>query len=221
MPGGPRLLVFAKAPRPGRVKTRLAGVLGPEGAARLHAALVERTLSLATALPWPVELWCHPDASHPLFARWAARGVPLRVQEGAGLGERMAAALEQALARGGPALLLGCDCPGLQEEDLRQALRCLEEREAVLGPAEDGGYWLIGLRAMDRRLFQGLAWGGPRVLAATLARLASLGWRCALLPPRPDLDRPADLDAFLARPPAWLPPDLARELRARRAKAPG
>lgn len=192
----PRLLVFAKAPVPGRVKTRLAGVLGTRGAARLYRVLLLRTLAMATATALgPVELWCAPDSRHGFFSACRrAYGVRLCRQRSGDLGARMAQALRRTLAAGDSALLIGGDCVSLSGAELRAAAAHLASgADAVLGPAADGGYVLIGLRRPCRRLFEGIAWGTPQVLAATRRRLHRLGVNWSELAPGWDLDTPADL----------------------------
>jgi uncharacterized protein len=187
-----RVLVFARAPEPGKAKTRLIPALGAEGAAELAARLTEHALGAAKgARLGPVELWCAPDASHPFFAACARRyGVALRSQGGGGLGERM----HGALARSAPALLVGSDIPALTPEYLRSAGRALRRADVVLGPAEDGGYVLIGLTRPEPSLFRGLAWGEGSVLEQTRKRIAAAGLRCRELAPLADVDRPADLN---------------------------
>jgi len=191
------ILVFAKAPEPGRVKTRLCPPLSPIEAARLHACLVRRTLETAVGSGLgPVILYCSPDLAHPFFRR-CAEDFPIRLRpqcEG-DLGRRMAAAFAESLAHGGSALLIGCDCPALTGEDLSAAQEALRDgTEAVIVPAEDGGYALIGLRRPEPELFTDMAWGGPTVHAATRARLRDLGLAWTDLPPRWDVDRPEDLE---------------------------
>lgn len=191
-----RLLVFAKAPVPGRVKTRLAGRLGKRGAADLYRRLLGHTLALATGVRLcPVELHCAPDTRHGFF-RACRRdyGVGLRIQARGDLGRRMERALARCLRRSPFAVLIGGDCVSLGVRDLASALAALAAGyDAVLGPAEDGGYVLIGLRRPCPALFQGIAWGGPQVLAATRRRLQRTGLRWLELPVGWDLDRPADL----------------------------
>jgi len=185
--------VFAKAPVAGQVKTRLVPLLGPEGAARLHAALVRRALATAVqAGIGPVELWCAPDESDPFFARCAGEfGVALRKQEGADLGARMAHAFDAAFARERSLVLIGSDCPALQATDLQEAARALSSHDAVLAPAEDGGYVLV---ALARRLpiFEDISWGGSTVMAQTRARLEACGASWRALPTLWDVDRPED-----------------------------
>lgn len=189
--------MFAKAPTPGQVKTRLAPALGEWAAAELHRQLVARTLRAASAAAvGPVELWCTPDAHDQFLASCAKQfGLRLRDQGAGDLGIRMARALESSLAEGSPALLIGCDCPALTVEYLRAAAAaCGGENHAVLGPAEDGGYVLIGLaRNPAVQLFENMAWGTAMVMQETRTRLARLGWRWIELATLWDVDRPEDL----------------------------
>jgi rSAM/selenodomain-associated transferase 1 len=191
-----RIAVFAKAPVPGRVKTRLAKELGDEGAARLHATLVARALSTAIeSKAGVVELWCAPDVSHPFFGECAARfGVALRAQSGADLGERMRHAIDDALSRGKRALVTGSDCPALDARILREAAHALEDNDAVFVPAEDGGYVLVGARKAIPGIFEGIAWGGDSVMQATRERLIRARARWYELDPLWDVDRPEDYE---------------------------
>ena len=194
--GRHRLLVFARAPVPGAVKTRLIPALGATGAAELYARLLERTLTTAcTATVAPVDLWCAPDSGDPAFAAAKARwGVILHEQTQGDLGERMHQALGAALEGGqGAAVLVGCDCPALTATDLDAAFAALDDHDVVLGPAEDGGYTLIGVRRLSPVLFEGIEWGSDRVLRQTRSRLVALGWRWHELPMLWDVDRPEDL----------------------------
>jgi len=172
-----RVLVFAREARPGRVKTRLMPLLGAHGAARLHARLVAHALGTAReARLGAVELW------------------GTRRQRGADLGERMHHAFAHGLRRAARVVLIGADCPVLGAADLRRATRWLAGgADAVFAPAEDGGYALIALRRVSPRLFAGIDWGGPRVMAQTRERLAALGWRWRELPEVWDVDRPEDV----------------------------
>jgi rSAM/selenodomain-associated transferase 1 len=192
---GTAVLVFAKAPQPGAVKTRLIPLLGAEGAAALHGRLVERTLATARAAALgAIELHCAPDCADPFFGSWGERyGAARAAQAGGDLGARLLAAFESSLTVHARALLVGADCPALTASYLRQADRALRDGcDAVLGPSEDGGYVLIGLTRCDPRLFAGIAWGGTGVLAETRARLTALGWRWQELETLWDIDRPDD-----------------------------
>ena len=192
-----RILVFAKAPVPGRVKTRLVSALGEAGAAQLHRHLVERTLDTSSAAGvGAIELCCAPDTDDPYFVACAKRyRLSLGAQGEGDLGARMRRALERALAAGTPALLIGCDCPALTPAYLREAADALGGgSDAVFGPAEDGGYVLVGLARMPSApLFEDIAWGTATVMPETRVRLQHLGWRWQELATLWDVDRPEDL----------------------------
>lgn len=176
------ILVFSRAPVPGRVKTRLAARIGDWRAARLHARLTAQALRTAHAAGCgPVELY---DTGR---------------QRGADLGERMYRALSQALRRHRAAIVIGADCPALRREHLQRAARWLAGGcDVVLGPADDGGYVLIGARRVSPRLFSAMAWGGAEVYRSTVQRLQALGWRWRSLPLLWDVDRPEDLERLTA-----------------------
>ena len=180
------VLVFARAPVPGRVKTRLVPRLGEWGAARLHLRLAAHALRSAQAAG------CGPVSLH--LSEGHSRFPSARLQRGADLGGRMERALHAALRRHRAAILIGSDVPALQAADLARAARALASGyDAVLGPAEDGGYVLIGLRRPLPGVFSGIAWGTDSVYAETVARLAATGCRWRTLRPLWDLDRPEDL----------------------------
>ncbi|MEA3276850.1 MAG: TIGR04282 family arsenosugar biosynthesis glycosyltransferase [Pseudomonadota bacterium] len=193
-----RILIFAKAPQPGLVKTRLIPALGAQGAADLQERLLRDTVErLARADLAPVELWCAPHPDFDLFAELAGdHGIARYRQEGADLGERMGHAARAALARSESVVLVGTDCPLLDGAYVARALTALKDRDAVLGPAEDGGYALLGLKRAEAELFRDIPWGGDRVAALTRERMDLLGWDRAELPILWDLDRPEDLMRF-------------------------
>lgn len=197
---------MAKAPVAGRVKTRLAPLLGANGALALHRQLIESTLFRARdAALGAVTLWVDGDITLPEVAACAARQrVGLRAQQGADLGARMQGAFAFTFAQhpGMPCLLVGTDCPALTPHTLRAAAAALDEYDAVLVPAQDGGYVLIGLTQTQPALFDDIAWGTDSVLAATRARLHSAKLRCRELDPLPDLDTPDDYRAALAA--GWI-----------------
>ena len=186
--------ILAKAPLPGLAKTRLAPVLGADGAASLQARLIERVVTTAQAAAvGPVTLWATPDHHHPVFQTIAALlGVALAVQPDGDLGARMMAAIAAA---GGPAMVVGTDCPGLTPEHLRAAARTLVDGvDVVIVPVDDGGYGLIGMRRPQPALFDGMTWSTSSVMAETRRRLTRLGlsWREAAR--LWDVDVPADLE---------------------------
>ena len=172
----PAVIVFARAPVPGRVKTRLVPLLGKRGAAHLQARMLAKTLRTTRSAGFEPVL---------LFSD----------SQGAGdLGERMHRAFSRFLKKHESAMLIGSDCPALKASDLRAAARALKGgASAVLSPCEDGGYALIGLRRNSRRIFAGIDWGTPEVLAQTRARLKRLRWRWKELRTVWDVDRPEDV----------------------------
>lgn len=186
--------ILAKAPLPGLAKTRLAPVLGSQGAASLQARFIERAVTTAqSAAVGPVTLWATPDHHHPVFQTLAALfGVALAVQPDGDLGTRMMAAIAAAH---GPAIVVGTDCPALTPEHLRAAARVLADGvDVVIVPVDDGGYGLIGMRRPQPALFDDMTWSTASVMAETRRRLTRLGlsWR------EPahlwDVDVPADLE---------------------------
>ena len=191
-----RLLIFAKSPVAGQVKTRLAVAYGRQGAAMRYRRLLQRTLATAAqARVAPVELWAAPGRAHPwLAARAREHAMPLRVQVPGDLGRRMQRAMHWTLRTAPFAAIIGGDCAALTPWYLQRAFDCLAAgADAVFGPAEDGGYVLVGLRRPEPLLFQALPWGGTKVMAATRKRLHRLGLRWVELPLSFDIDRPGDL----------------------------
>ena len=191
------IAIFAKAPVPGLCKTRMIPALGADGAARLQEWLIRQSLAHALAAgTGPVVMCCAPDATHPFFADAGRRGARLSVQHGPDLGARMHAAFVEI---GGPVILVGSDCPavsGAHLADVAQRLRAGEE--AVIIPAEDGGYVLIALRRPRIELFTDISWGTERVFALTCERAKAAGIRLRVLPPLWDVDVPADLARLAA-----------------------
>lgn len=179
---------------PGSVKTRLAGLLGEEGAAGLHAGLVRHALATAVASDvGEVELWCAPDARHDFFARCAVDfRARLRVQRGEDLGRRMSAAFDDAFARGRSLVLIGSDCPALRPSDLACAAAALAHHPVAIGPAEDGGYVLIAMARPVPSIFAGVSWGTSAVMGQTRERLSAADVAWTELPTSWDVDRPED-----------------------------
>jgi rSAM/selenodomain-associated transferase 1 len=192
------IAVFAKAPVPGQAKTRLIPLLGADGAARLQAQLLDAALAKATAVGGAAcTLWVAGALDHPAVAAAAARyAVAVQPQQGADLGARMHAAIAHTLGSArasiGNCLLIGTDCPALTTAHLAQAAAALATHDVVLGPADDGGYVLIGMRQPQATLFKDIAWGSSTVLQATRARIAVARLRVFELPSLPDLDTPED-----------------------------
>ena len=190
-----RVMLFAKAPVAGVVKTRLIPVLGAESAAQLHRRLMVRSLeTLIKADVGPVEICCAPDASHPFFVDCQQRfGIALTTQRDGDLGERMRHAFERTLLSASSALIVGADCPSMSADDIRAAATHLASHTAALIPADDGGYVLIGVRQSHPDMFAGIDWGNATVLAAQRECFRALGWRWHEGATRWDVDRPEDL----------------------------
>lgn len=208
-----RILVFSRAPVAGRSKTRLIPALGAKGAARLQAALLEDSLRRARAAgPRELQLWGTGDDPAGCLPAAAARyGASLHEQCDGDLGARMQHALASATADGAPALIIGTDAPGLPAAGIEQADASLARHDAVLVPALDGGYVLLGVRTAPASLFAHIDWGTERVLAATRARLRALAWCVDERPPAWDVDRPEDLQRVRALGghwPAYLDGDM-------------
>lgn len=185
------LIIFAKAPVPGQVKTRLIPALGPEGACDLYQKLLRHTLHQTRAWPGERYLYCAPDTEHPLFRSLAdEHRLILRQQRGEDLGERMAHALSDFPTG---ALLIGTDCPVLDCAHLFLASRALDTHDVAILPSEDGGYVLIGQRAPNPAPFAGMSWSHAQVLSDTQSRVATAGLSLWLGPTLWDLDEPADL----------------------------
>jgi uncharacterized protein len=204
--GDTAVLVFARAPTPGAAKTRLIPALGAIGAALLQERMTERVLATARASHLgPLYLWCTPSTAHSFFHacrdRYAASLLP---QIGNDRGERLLAAHDHAFASHRRMLVIGTDCPVLQAEDLGRAVRDLEDSDAVLVPAEDGGYVLLGLRQRFPHAFADISWGGAGVAAETLERFRAAGVHCRVHRPLWDVDRPEDLVRLASQLPSLL-----------------
>jgi len=197
------LIIFAKEPRPGHVKTRLSPPLSPEGAAQLYHSFLQDILEEMARVPEVgLALAYSPPGAHDFFLSLVPAGTGLFPQEGADLGERMSRAFDRGFAAGfSPVLLRGSDVPDLPGTAVSEAQAVLAAGRAqvVLGPCPDGGYHLVGLPEPEPRLFRGVAWSGPTVLGDTLHQARRLGLEVHLLPPWPDIDTYADLRSFLTR----------------------
>jgi rSAM/selenodomain-associated transferase 1 len=190
------IAILAKAPVTGYAKTRMIPLLGEIGAANLQRWLMQRTVALAVVADLgPVTLWCAPDTSHVDFAICKAFGpVELLPQPDGDLGYRMLRAAEHHSKRLGT-LIVGTDCPALTPAKLTQVADALRRgMDAVVIPAEDGGYVLIGLRQARAEVFVDIDWSTSRVMTQTRDRLNTLGLRWMELPPLWDVDTPADFE---------------------------
>ncbi|YCM42703.1 TIGR04282 family arsenosugar biosynthesis glycosyltransferase [Verrucomicrobiaceae bacterium 227] len=170
----PKVLLFLKAPRPGFVKTRLAVDLGDQDACRIYRRLAEETLSIVPA-SWAKEVVFTPAEAEEEMKSWLGNGPDFRPQSDGNLGRRLQLASSEAFQSGAASvLLLGGDCPGITSAHLEEAAAVLARGEAVVGPAVDGGYWLLGLPSDLPQVFQNVPWSTSTVLTETLTRLQAL-----------------------------------------------
>lgn len=192
-----RLLVFGREPRAGRVKTRLIPALGAAGAAALYKQMLIDTVAKASCIDnVDVELWCDFSEMQPIICTALAQqyGVALHRQGEGDLGERMWQAFTADPLPGvRPTLLIGSDCYGYTRGYLLEAFDALAAHDAVIGPAMDGGYVLIGMNRPERRLFEAMPWSTGAVLGRTRLRFDEISWRYAELPVLRDIDAPSDL----------------------------
>ena len=199
------LVIFAKAPIPGQVKTRLCPPLTPDEAATLHGTfvleIVERSQGAVAGGGIPIDRFvaCAPSPDHAFFKVLEARhGVRLLPQLGQDLGARMHGAIRSILDMGySLALVVGTDVPLLPRSSFGEAVSLLTEHDVVFGPALDGGYYLIGLRRPIPELFENIPWSTAETLATTLKKAETLGLQTAMLPACRDIDRLEDLLALI------------------------
>jgi rSAM/selenodomain-associated transferase 2/rSAM/selenodomain-associated transferase 1 len=203
-----RLVVFGRYPVPGYTKTRLIPTLGPTRAADLHRYLTEKTVKTAKTFAAlkcvDVEI-CYEGSAQTRMRRWLGGGVLYSPQAAGDLGERMEKAFVHAFHSGcRKSVLVGTDIPGLSERQLIEALQALEERDLVLGPSTDGGYWLMGLKKpAPTDVFRGIPWGTRDVLDKTVARAKERGMTVHFLDPLTDMDTAEELKAWM---PEWIHP---------------
>jgi len=182
------------------VKTRLARTVGPQLAASLQEAFIHDELHMLAELGANVTLCCDPFRPLADYERLFGPNLRYMAQQGADLGERMLHALHTALQEGDSAVLIGSDLPDLPASHLTEAFAALKSTQLCLGPATDGGFYLLGLRQpLSENIFTGVAWGGELVLERTLGNCRACGLAHHLLPPWPDVDTAHDLAAYAAR----------------------
>ncbi|MBD2125197.1 TIGR04282 family arsenosugar biosynthesis glycosyltransferase [Microcoleus sp. ZQ-A2] len=199
------LIIFTRYPEPGNTKTRLIPVLGAEGAATLQRQMTEHKLAevnqLLTFYPLSVEVH-FAGGNEQLMQEWLGSSLVYRRQSEGDIGDRMASAFQLSFAAGMTAgVLIGSDCPDLNASLMAEAFQLLRQHDLVLGPALDGGYYLIGLRRLIPELFTGIPWSTAEVLQQTITIAKRLGLAVAKLPLLSDVDRPEDLSV-------WKPANL-------------
>ena len=192
-----KIIVFAKTPVAGQVKTRLIPALGNDGAKQLHCQMMEHTLDTVTENKIaPVELHCSPDITDDYIQSLSKRyNMTLRNQQGNDLGERMSHALNKALDNSSYVILIGTDCPSLSAAYIQQAIEILQSgTDVVIGPAEDGGYVLIGVKSSHPEIFTHIDWGTHQVLQQTRDQIQTQGISFKELDALWDVDTPDDLE---------------------------
>ncbi len=208
------VIIFAKAPVAGFTKTRLIPALGEQGAADFQAALVMYTINavlpddIRSSFQWEVELWLGSNDMPEFFEKIKQQHeLALCLQQGCDLGERMLHAITASLNKYERVVLIGTDCPVINQETILTALSLLENNDMVFNPAEDGGYVLIAAKRIAPIVFSQVAWGTPEVMQQTLRNLkrSNLSW--ALADQLWDIDTPQDLNRLQREGHA-----LAREL---------
>ena len=195
-----RLIIFTRYPEPGKTKTRLISALGPEGAADLQRQMTEQTLICARRLaaqdPVILEV-CFESGGVSKFQKWLGNDLIFVPQGNGDLGERMSRAFQRAFQGGARfVVLIGTDIPGFSADLAWEAFAALQNRDVVLGPANDGGYYLIGLRKIIPQLFAAIPWGTENVFSKTLEIAMGLRLRVHCLAPLNDVDRPEDLPVW-------------------------
>lgn len=195
-----RTIILAKAPVPGRVKTRLIPALGAMGAAEVAREMLGRTLEIAlSAGLGDVELCMDPAPGDPDWMGFALpSGLSVSPQGEGDLGARMARAVQRRI-EAGPVVLIGTDCVDMSVSLLAEAAKALQDFDAVINPCVDGGYALLGLRRFDASLFEGVAWSTSSVFDQTRAAMDALGWRVRVGQVVRDVDTPADLALWHGR----------------------
>lgn len=190
-----QVLVFAKAPRAGFAKTRLAAEIGAEKAVDIYRAIGRRVVDQVSRFHG-VTIWFDPPDALEEMRAWLGEHEYLP-QSGGDLGDRMSFAFDAQFRRQeGPLVAIGTDAPDVDARVVGAALLALEQADGVFGPALDGGYYLVGLKRPAPEIFRGVEWGGPGVLRATLSRCADLRLTVSLLEPLRDIDTLADLTSW-------------------------
>ncbi len=184
-----QIIVFAKAPVAGKVKTRFG--VAAEKAAQIYQQLLFHTMEMASSSQLAtIRLYWAGDRQHPVIAQLAEKyHFELCLQQGQNLGQRMANAIAETLQTAKAVVLIGSDCPSMQSKDLRAALQALQgaDKKMVIQPAEDGGYVLIGMNSLNKDVFEQVEWSTNRVMAQTLAKVGN-ETRLTLLPVLADID---------------------------------
>lgn len=193
------IIIFAKAPVPGQVKTRLESHLSQEECSKLHSSFILHVIDIARSVESAtILLACHPETDHPFFQRITnTYGIQLIRQIGSDLGERITNSIKYALEAGfEKVIVLGSDSPDLPAQYIREGIKALDVKDMVIGPSVDGGYYLIGGKMM-LPVFEGIPWSSSDVFKATLEKALRTGVTFSVLPEWYDIDTWDDLQSFL------------------------
>lgn len=195
------LLVFTRVPVSGQTKTRLIPLLGAQGAAEFHQTILLSTLAEANASNFTtVEIWCATENEHPFLKQCELDySCAMKIQQGNDLGERMHHAAEITLAENAFVVLIGSDCPAITTDILNQSYQHLSDgKDVVLGPASDGGYYLIGVKKPNSCIFQDITWGKGNVAERTRQNFTELGLDYVELEELSDIDTPEDYQRYIS-----------------------
>ena len=197
-----QLIVFIKAPQPGKCKTRLIPYMSAEQASEFYKELVINCLDKATTLEHTdIAIYTYPDINHPYIKALGERyPVSLKLQSGSDLGERMHHAIQQSLQEYEKCILIGTDCPVLDTRYIDKAFKALDQHDMVLGPAKDGGYVLIGATKIEPSLFNNIKWGTNTVLQQSLNNNEAAAYKTHLLSTLWDIDTPEDYIKYQSLP---------------------
>lgn len=192
-----KIIVFTRYPSPGKTKTRLIPLLGAKGAATLQARLTEQVVAMvkhfSVSCSVPMEIR-YNGGSTVLMSQWLGKHLVYRRQKGVGLGVKMRRTFEESFEEGfARVILVGTDVVGMSVPILETSLYLLDDHDLVIGPANDGGYYLLGLRAPQPELFRAISWGSGNVLTETLGRAGKLGLHVGFVQALNDVDRPEDI----------------------------
>lgn len=190
---GDRVVVFARAPESGRVKTRLAATVGDARALAIYMQLAERVTRAVAMGPWALEIRCAPDEAAPSVATWLGRRDGVVPQGGGDLGARLTRAMSDHFASStGRLVIIGTDCPEVDAAVIQQAFAALAGVDVVFGPALDGGYYLVGTRCLAPGIFEEVPWSAPDTLEVSQRRARADGHSVTQLAPLRDIDTEAD-----------------------------
>lgn len=192
------LILFVKAPRPGTVKTRLQPQLTPPIALQLYRAMVEDLLdTLSTLSNCDIHIYYHPADGYEEVLSWLGTKWHFHSQQGEDLGARMANAFADLMNQNYPKVVLaGSDIPSIDRQTIEEAFNQLGESDLVIGPCDDGGYYLIGMKQLHRQVFQDMTWSHSQVLEQTLHRAQEAGLKIKQLAMKSDIDSFADVEEF-------------------------